>query len=85
MEHCQPFYPIYGRSGKQPRNVLETDFMVQYLVDKALQEAQMVLDEGKKLWQAYFEITIDVTSVRNEPKIKQSRCGLVSNKKSTSG
>src|SRR6185437_9072732 len=36
----------------------ESDFMVQYLKDKILsKEAQNILAEGKKLWQAYFAHT----------------------------
>jgi hypothetical protein len=53
----------------------ESDFMVQYLVDKELsKEAQSVLDEGRKLWQAYFEHT-DPHSVREELKLNRPDVG----------
>ncbi len=53
----------------------ESDFMVQYLKDKTLSpEAQTVLAEGKKLWQAYFAQT-DVHSVRNELKLNRPDVG----------
>jgi hypothetical protein len=35
-----------------------SDFMVQYMSDKTFSpEAQVVLDEGKALWKAYFAHT----------------------------
>ena len=44
----------------------ESDFMVQYMADKTFStEAQQVLAEGRKLWQAYFAHT-DVHTVRDE-------------------
>jgi hypothetical protein len=53
----------------------ESDFMVEYLKDKNLSvEAQTVLDEGKKLWQAYFAHT-DVRSVRDELKLNRPDVG----------
>ncbi|HET7117940.1 MAG TPA: hypothetical protein VFI29_15700 [Hanamia sp.] len=53
----------------------ESDFMVQYLKDKILsKEAQDVLAEGKKLWQAYFAHT-DVHTVRNELKLNRADVG----------
>lgn len=53
----------------------ESDFMVQYLKDKTLsKEAQNVLAEGKKLWQAYFEHT-DVHTVRDELKLNRADVG----------
>ncbi len=53
----------------------ESDFMVQYLKVKTLStEAQTVLFEGKKLWQAYFAHT-DVRSVRDELKLNRSDVG----------
>jgi len=53
----------------------ESDFMVQYLKDKILsKEAQNVLDEGKKLWQAYFAHT-DVHTVRDELKLNRPDVG----------
>jgi hypothetical protein len=53
----------------------ESDFMVQYLKDKTLsKEAQHVLAEGKKLWQAYFAHT-DVHTVRDELKLNRADVG----------
>jgi hypothetical protein len=53
----------------------ESDFMVNYLSDKVMsKEAQKVLDEGKKLWCAYFE-HIDVASLRSELKLNRSDVG----------
>jgi hypothetical protein len=53
----------------------ESDFMVEYLKDKTLSvEAQTVLSEGKKLWQAYFAHT-DVRSVRDELKLNRPDVG----------
>ena len=53
----------------------ESDFMVQYLADKIIStEAQNILDEGKKLWQAYFAHT-DVRTVRDELKLIRADVG----------
>ena len=53
----------------------ESDFMVQYLAGtKQSQEANAVLAEGKKLWQAYFANT-DVRSVRDELKLNRADVG----------
>ncbi len=58
----------------------ESDFMVQYLQrirNEELgitNEAQQVLDEGKKLWQAYFAHT-DVHTVRDELKLNRPDVG----------
>ncbi len=53
----------------------ESDFMVQYLAGKTLSaEAQAVLNEGKKLWQAYFAHT-DVRTVRDELKLNRADVG----------
>jgi hypothetical protein len=53
----------------------ESDFMVQYLADKALSsEAQAVLDAGHGLWQAYFAHT-DVRTVRDELKLNRPDVG----------
>lgn len=53
----------------------ESDFMVQYLADKKLSvEAQLVLAEGKKLWQAFFANT-DVRTVRDELKLNRADVG----------
>jgi len=53
----------------------ESDFMVEYLSDKKLsREAISVMDEGRKLWQAYFADT-DVRTVRDELKLNRSDVG----------
>lgn len=53
----------------------ESDFMVNYLADKILsKEAKAILEEGKKLWQAYFSQT-DVRSVREELKLNRADVG----------
>jgi hypothetical protein len=53
----------------------ESDFMVQYMADKTFStEAQAVLDEGRKLWRAYFAHT-DVRSVRDELKLNRPDVG----------
>ena len=46
------FIPFTEEEVNAPER-FESDFMVQYLAGKILSnEAQQVLDEGKKLWQA---------------------------------
>ncbi len=53
----------------------ESDFMVQYLAGKELSdESKAVLQEGKKLWQAYFAHT-DVRTVRDELKLNRADVG----------
>ncbi|CAN5413617.1 hypothetical protein BH11BAC5_BH11BAC5_16950 [soil metagenome] len=53
----------------------ESDFMVQYIQGKIFSpEADTVLQEGKKLWQAYFAHT-DVRSVRDELKLNRPDVG----------
>ncbi|TAE02826.1 MAG: hypothetical protein EAZ97_02190 [Bacteroidetes bacterium] len=53
----------------------ESDFMAQYLAEKEFSpEAEKVLAEGKKLWQAYFLHT-DVHTVREELKLNRSDVG----------
>jgi hypothetical protein len=53
----------------------ESDFMVNYLKDKKLsKEAKAVLEQGKKLWQAYFATT-DVRAVREELKLNRADVG----------
>jgi hypothetical protein len=53
----------------------ESDFMVEYMADKIFsEEANKVLAEGKKLWQAYFTQT-DVRSVRDELKLNRPDVG----------
>lgn len=53
----------------------ESDFMVRYMAGKTFStEARQVLDEGRKLWQAYFGAT-DVHTVRDELKLNRSDVG----------
>ncbi len=53
----------------------ESDFMVQYLADKTLSpEATCVMDEWRKLWQAYFS-SVDTHSVREELKLNRADVG----------
>jgi hypothetical protein len=53
----------------------ESDFMAQYLQDKVQsKEAQAVLDEGRKLWQAYFTNT-DNHAVREKLKLNRPDVG----------
>lgn len=53
----------------------ESDFMVNYLADKTLSpEAIAVMDEWRKLWQAYFS-TIDAHTVREELKLNRADVG----------
>jgi hypothetical protein len=53
----------------------ESDFMVQYLANKALSpEALAVLDAGRALWQAYFAET-DVHTVREAFKLNRADVG----------
>jgi hypothetical protein len=53
----------------------ESDFMVRYIKDKTFsQEAQSVLDEGRKLWRAYFAHK-DNHTVREELKLNRADVG----------
>ncbi len=53
----------------------ESDFMVQYLKRKNLsEEATVVLEEGRKLWSAYFQHT-DPYTVREELKLNRPDVG----------
>ena len=53
----------------------ESDFMVRYLSDKKLSpEAQTVMDEWRKLWQAYFS-QVDTHTVREELKLNRADVG----------
>jgi len=53
----------------------ESDFMVRYMADLDFsEEAQAVLNEGKKLWRAYFSHT-DVHTVRDELKLNRADVG----------
>ncbi len=53
----------------------ESDFMYQYMQGKRFSaEAKAVLEEGKKLWKAYFSTT-DNYSVREEYKLGRADVG----------
>jgi hypothetical protein len=53
----------------------ESDFMVRYMEGKEFSlEAKVVLEEGKKLWSAYFAQT-DTHSVREELKLNRPDVG----------
>lgn len=53
----------------------ESDFMVRYMEGKVFSdEACAVLDEGKKLWQAYYKET-DTWEVREELKLNRADVG----------
>ncbi len=53
----------------------ESDFMVKYLAGKELSsEAKLVLEEGRKLWQAYFAHT-DSRDTRDEYKLNRPDVG----------
>ena len=53
----------------------ESDFMVQYLSDKVISsEAQLVLDEGRNLWKAYFK-NIDNHMVKEQLKLNRPDIG----------
>ena len=68
------FIPFTEAEVNSPER-FESDFMVQYLSSKPISsEAQNVLAEGKKLWQAYFAQT-DVRTVRDELKLNRADVG----------
>jgi hypothetical protein len=71
VNHFIPFTePEVNASGR-----FESDFMVQYMDDKLFStEANSVLEEGKKLWQAYFAHT-DTHTVREELKLNRPDVG----------
>lgn len=53
----------------------ESDFMVRYMEGKTFSpEAQAVLDEGKKIWQAYFKQSFN-HKIREEFKLNRSDVG----------
>ncbi len=53
----------------------ESDFMVEYLSDKKFSpEARRAMDEGRKLWQAYFAQR-DTHTVREEYKLNRADVG----------
>ncbi len=71
VNHFIPF----TESDVNAHDRFESDFMVEYLSDKKLSsEAIAVMEEGKKLWQAYFADT-DVRTVRDELKLNRSDVG----------
>lgn len=68
------FIPFTEQEVGSPER-FESDFMVQYLKGKKLSiEANKVLTEGKKLWQAYFKHT-DNHTVRDELKLNRPDVG----------
>ncbi|MHB0993081.1 MAG: hypothetical protein ACYC04_01840 [Sulfurovum sp.] len=68
------FIPFTEQEVNAPER-FESDFMVEYLKDKKLSpEAKAVMNEGRKLWQAYFSQT-DVRTVRDELKLNRSDVG----------
>jgi predicted RNA methylase len=71
VNHFIPFTEVEVNATER----FESDFMVQYLAGKLLSnEAQQVLPEGKKLWQAYFAHT-DLRTVRDELKLNRADVG----------
>jgi hypothetical protein len=53
----------------------DSDFMVKYLSNKKFsKEAKLVLEEGKKLWQSYFQHT-DERIVRDQLKLNSADVG----------
>lgn len=71
VNHFIPFTEVEVNAPER----FESDFMVRYLADKKLSaEAEAVLEEGKKLWQAYFSYT-DVHTVREELKLNRPDVG----------
>ena len=68
------FIPFAEQEVNSPER-FESDFMVHYLKDKKLSiEAKSVLEQGKKLWQAYFTHT-DTRTVRDELKLNRADVG----------
>lgn len=68
------FIPYKEEEVNSPER-FESDFMVGFLADKTIsKEAKTVLEEGRKLWQAFFKNT-DVVRVRNELKINRADVG----------
>jgi hypothetical protein len=71
INHFIPFTEIEVNAPDR----FESDFMVQYLSNKKIsEESQLVLVEGKKLWQEYFAHT-DVRTVRDELKLNRADVG----------
>lgn len=71
VNHFIPFNESEVRASER----FESDFMVQYLAGKQLSpEAQAVMDEGRRLWQAYFS-HMDTHAVRAEYKLNRADVG----------
>lgn len=68
------FIPFTESEVNSPER-FESDFMAQYLADKQLSnEAEAVLNEGRKLWCAYFEQDIN-SSIREKYKLNRADVG----------
>ena len=68
------FIPFTEQEINSPSR-FESDFMVNYISKKTFsKEAKKVLEEGKKIWRAYFE-NKDIHSVREELKLNRSDVG----------
>lgn len=68
------FIPFTESEVNSPER-FESDFMAQYLSDKQLSnEAEAVLNEGRKLWCAYFEQDIN-SSLREKYKLNRADVG----------
>lgn len=68
------FIPFTEQEVNSPDR-FESDFMVQYIADKQFSaEAQAVLDEGRKLWRAYFEQDIN-HALREKYKLNRADVG----------
>lgn len=75
------FIPFTEEDVNAPER-FESDFMVRYMQEKTFSaEADAVLQEGKKLWQAYFAHT-DVRSLRDELKLNRADVGWYQIRKS---
>ncbi|WP_345952998.1 hypothetical protein [Mucilaginibacter sp. PAMB04168] len=65
----------YTESEVNSPDRFESDFMVEFMRDLQFSsEASSVLDQGKKLWQAYFDY-VDVRSVRDKLKLNRPDVG----------
>ena len=68
------FIPFSEAEVEAPER-FESSFMVDYMQDKKFsKEAKQVLDEGRKLWKAYFQHT-DNYSIREEYKLNRADVG----------
>lgn len=71
VNHFIPFTEVEVDSPER----FESDFMVQYMLDKEFSiEAQAVLTAGKELWKSFFS-EIDVHSLREEFKLNRPDVG----------